>query len=165
MYNHLLRSKFTSFSDKQHVLRLSSFIGHKCARRLIIDTLEGNSFRMSPSRVGVYRFFVQVASADQLLARKLFDDDAPQCVIVRSGYYTNMPCVRARRLLNNKGRKKEEGFRQPYIFIMYVQVGSGPSRFTKLFHILHSFNLDIPTEKSAHGCLSASLLYLGPLSI
>lgn len=89
---------------------------------------KGNSFHTNQSRWDRFSVSDCIGRPIKLIARKLFDDDAPQCVIVSLGsaYYINMPCVRADCWIT-KSEWKERGFVGPR-FLMCAQVGSGPVR-------------------------------------
>lgn len=81
------------------------------------------------------------------MAKKPFDADAPQYIIVGPTYYTNMPCapiVEQQRASEKGGERDESGSLVNPESLMYAQVGPEPriSRFTKLFHILSCHMLD-----------------------
>lgn len=78
-------------------------IGRVHAERLIVEDTRGREFFSYDPVALVSLLSGCISRPIKLVARKLFDDDAPQCVIVSlslsfslgSAYYINMPCVRA----------------------------------------------------------------------
>jgi len=93
--NRLLRSKLILFwiNSMFYACRVPSS-AIECAERLIVDTHRRGFFSHEPVvLISLLRFRLHRPIK---LARKLFDNDAPQCVIVSLGsaYYSNMPCVR-----------------------------------------------------------------------